>query len=288
MANPLRARMSGVLLLALAALAGTAACSPGALPGTPSQITVGGGGGRYNGTITYRRLNGNYTVSETSQVLTLSVVLRNGAEITGRFDSGQSSGTIAGVLEGNLADGTFQATMLVSSDVTQGGTALSCEGRGEITATLSGVTLSWNGGTISYDDCPGLATTSQAQATAVSPIPGPPGDSASVVVAILPGPAIARGTCDGGGSGFPFTVQLLETAGLSLTFDSTFEVEERRNFGALTSTRIDMPFTDMPAGGRRTYSACSPTPGTYQAFFSGRDVNGNLVRTSSPVVTMGP
>jgi hypothetical protein len=65
-------------------------------------------------------------------------------------------------------------------------------------------------------------------------------------------------------------------------------VEEHRNFGGLTSNRIDMPFTDMPAGGRRTYSACSPTPGTYQAFFSGKDVNGNLVRASSPVVTMGP
>ena len=41
-------------------------------------------------------------------------------------------------------------------------------------------------------------------------------------------------------------------------------------------------------GGRRSYSVCSPTAGTYQAFFSGVDANGNGLRVSSPVVTFAP
>jgi hypothetical protein len=49
-----------------------------------------------------------------------------------------------------------------------------------------------------------------------------------------------------------------------------------------------MPFTDVAGGSRRTYNACSPVAGTYQAFFSGTDANGNRIRVASPIVTMVP
>jgi hypothetical protein len=282
--------MPVALLGALAVLTGAVACSPGSLPGEPSPILVAGGGGRYNGTIIYRRLAGNYTVGGdmATQPLSLSLVLRAASEMTGRFESSQSSGTIAGVLNGSLASGTFQATVLVLTPASQGGVASMCEGRGDITATLAGVNLSWNGGTITYPNCPDLSTTSQAQAIAISPIPGPAGNRANVVVTVLPGASIARGTCSSGVSGFPFTVELIETSGVEVIFDSSFFVEERRTTGAMSTARVDMPFTELSAGGRRTYSACSTNPGTYQAFFTGNDANGNRVLASSPIVTMGP
>ena len=54
-----RIRAASFLTLVLLA---AAACSPGTLPGTPSALTVGGGGGRYNGTITTRRIGGMATI----------------------------------------------------------------------------------------------------------------------------------------------------------------------------------------------------------------------------------
>jgi hypothetical protein len=65
-------------------------------------------------------------------------------------------------------------------------------------------------------------------------------------------------------------------------------VEERRNFGGVSVTVLDMPFTEVDGGSRRTYNACSPVAGTYQAFFSGTDVNGNRIRVASPIVTLAP
>ena len=274
-----------VLIIASA----VASCSPGTLPGSPSPIVVGGGGGRYNGTIITRRVAGPYTLNELSQPLDLSVVLREGAQITGRFAGGESTGTLQGVLSGSLAGGTFQATVLISTTArpTGGGTS-ACEGRGDITGTLAGRTLSWTGGTITYGNCPGLTVTSQAQAVAVSPIPGPGGNRANVVITIAGGPAVARSSCSSGVPGFPFTVEIAESTGIAVTFDSTFVVEERRGFGAASTTTLDMPFSELAGGARRTYGACSPVAGTYQAFFSGTDANGNRIRVASPIVVMGP
>ena len=276
------------LLMPVALLAGAAAsCSPGTLPGSPSPIAVGGGGGRYNGTIVTRRVGGNYTLNELSQALDLSVVLREGAQLTGRFTGGESTGTLQGVLAGNLAGGTFQVTVLISTTARQGGTASACEGRGDITGTLSGRNLSWTGGTITYGNCPGLTVTSEAQAVAVSPIPGASGNQANIVITIAGGPVVARGTCGGGATGFPFTVEIGESTGIGVTLDSTFTIEERRGFGAVSTTTLDVPFTDLAGGSRRTYGVCSPSTGTYQAFFSGTDINGNRIRVASPVVVMG-
>ena len=270
-------------------LASAAACSPGTLPGSPSPIVIGGGGGQYNGTIVTRRVAGNYTLNELTQALSLSMVLREGAQLAGRFDAAESNGTLQGVLSGNLASGTFQATVLISTQARLGGTTASaCEGRGDITGTLSGRNLSWTGGTITYANCPGLTVSSDAQAVAVSPIPGSSGNRANVVITIAGGPTVARGTCSSGGSGFPFIVEIAESAGILVTFDSTFMIEERRGFGSASTTTLDTPFSELEGGERRSYSVCSPAAGTYQAFFSGVDENGNRVRVSSPIVVMGP
>jgi hypothetical protein len=130
--------------------------------------------------------------------------------------------------------------------------------------------------------------TSDAQALAVSPIPGNIGNSANVVITVLGGANVPRGTCGDGTSGYPFTVEMAETRGVDVTLDSTFVVEQRRNFGGVSSGTLDMPFTDLPGGSRRTYSVCNPVTGTYQAFFSGVDANGNRIRITSPVVTFLP
>ena len=283
-------RSSARLLIAALALVTVASgCSPGTLPGSPSPIAVGGGGGRYNGTIITRRVAGPYVLNETSQALDISMVLRDSAQLTGRFTAGESTGTLQGALTGNLAAGTFQATILISTAArpTAGGTS-ACEGRGDITVTLAGRSLSWAGGAITYPNCPGLTVTSEAQALAVSPIPGPSGNRANIVITIVGGPRVARGSCSGGASGFPFTVEMTESTGIGVTFDSTFTIEERRGFGALTTSTLDMPFSELEGGERRSYGACSPVPGTYQAFFSGTDDSGNRIRVASPLVTMGP
>jgi hypothetical protein len=277
------------LLLGTAAFVGTVACSPGTLPGSPSPVVIGGGGARYNGSITTRRVAGAaYTVTEAAQTLGLSLTVRGINQLSGRFQAGESSGSLQGIVNGSLAGGTFDVTVLISTLARQGSTATTCEGRGELSGTLSGLNVSWTGGTITYDNCPGLSVTSQAQAVAVSPIPGDFGNRANVVITILGSTTITRGTCPGGISGYPFTVEMAERSGIGVTFDSTFVAEERRGFGAASATVLDMPFTDLSGGSRRTYGACSPVAGTYQAFFSGSDANGNRVRVASPIVTFAP
>ena len=262
-------------------------CSPGTLPGTPSALTVGGGGARYNGTITTRRLGGGYTINELSQALTLSLTVRGADQISGRIDSTGNTGTLTGTLTGNLAAGSFQATMLVSTSAQQGATPTTCEGRGTVTGTLSGVNLTLTSTSVTYDNCPGLTTSSQAQAVAVSPIPGASVDRANVVISILGGTRVAAGTCAVGVPGFPFTVEISETAGVNVTLDPQFVAEERRSTGVVSINTIDMPFTDLTGGTRRTYAVCSLVSGTYQAFFSGTDANGNRIRAASPLVSLG-
>ena len=276
------------LVTALVTAAAAAACSPGTLPGSPSPVLVGGGGSRYNGTITTRRLGGNYAITEAAQRLDLSLALRDVDQITGRFESGETSGTVQGVLRGDLSNGTFDATVLVQTAARQSGATTTCEGRGQITGTLSGANLSWTGGPIAYANCPGLTISSDARAVAVSPFPDTSGTSANVVITVLGGAFVPRGTCTTGRGGYPFTVEMAETAGVTVMFDATFRVEEGRNVGGTSSNQLDMPFTSLDGGSRRAYGACSLAAGTYQAFFSGTDANGNRIRVASPVVTIGP
>ena len=279
-----RTRAASFLALALIA---SAACSPGTLPGTPSAVTVGGGGARYNGTLTTRRLGGGYTINELAQTLTLSLTVRGTDQISGRIEASGNTGTLTGTLTGNLATGSFQATMLISTSAQQGTTATTCDGRGTVTGTLSGVNLTLTSTSVTYDNCPGLTTSSQAQAVAVSPIPGAPVNRANVIISIIGGTHVAAGTCAAGIPGFPFTVEIAETAGIDVTLDSQFVAEERRNNGVVSINTLDMPFTDLGGGTRRTYGACSLVAGTYQAFISGTDANGNRIRTASPLVSLG-
>ena len=260
------------------------ACSPGTLPGSPSAVTVGGGAARYNGTITTRRVAGNYSIVEGTQALSLSLTIRGTDQIQGRADTGGNAGSLTGTITGNLASGTFQATLLITTPAQQGGVSTACEGRGDVTGTLAGLNLVLNALSVTYANCSGLTTSSQAQAVAVSPIPGSNPNRANVVISIIGGASVARGTCVGGVPGFPFTVEIAETNGINVTLDPTFVAEERRG-GATTSTTLDLPFTDLPGGTRRTYDVCTLTTGTYQAFISGTDGGGNRVRTASPVVT---
>jgi hypothetical protein len=279
-------RIHASFLLAFG-LAAVAACSPGTLPGNPSSVTISGGGGRYNGTITTRRLGGNYTISELAQALTLSVTVRGADQISGRINVGDSVGTLTGTLTGNLASGSFQATILIPTPAQQGGTTTICEGRGTVTGLLSGVNLTWTSASLTYGNCPGLTTSSQAQAVAVSPIPEATPNRANVVISIVGGTRVAAGICPGGAAGFPFTVEIAETAGIDVTLDSTFVAEERRTSGAVSVDTVDVPFTDLRGGTRRTYGACSQAPGTYQAFISGTDANGNRIQAASPLVSLG-
>lgn len=279
-------RDAAFVVVALA-LGTSMACSPGTLPGTPSAVTVGGGGARYNGTITTRRVGGAYTINELGQQLVLSLTMRGTEQISGRIEFGGTFGTLTGTLTGSLAAGSFQATILISTLAQQGGATTLCDGRGDVTGTLSGVNLTLNSASVTYDNCPGLTTSTQAQAVAVSPIPGASTDRANVVISILGGTHVAAGLCPGGLPGFPFTVEIAETAGINVTLDSTFVAEERGTNGTLSVNSFDMPFTDLPGGQRRTYGACSVVSGTYQAFISGTDGNGNRIRTASPLVSLG-
>ncbi len=281
-------RITRSFIVFVVTAAALAACSPGTLPGSPSPILVGGGGGKYNGSITYRRVGGNYAINESAQPLTLSLSLRDVNQIVGRFETSESSGSVQGVLTGNLSSGTFDATVLILTTARQGGTTSSCEGRGQITGLLSGLNLTWTVGSIAYDNCPGLTISSQAQAVAVSPIPDAPATQARLVVTVLGGATVARGSCASGIAGYPFTVEMSETAGVNITFENRFRIEERRGSGVVSSTELDMPFTTISGGTRRTYAACSPIAGTYQAFFSGIDANGNRIRVASPVITLVP
>lgn len=277
-------RASSFLLLALVT---AAACAPGTLPSTPSLVTVGGGGGRYNGTITTRRVAGNFAIAEGTQGLSLSLTVRGADQITGRLESGGTTGTLTGTLTGNLASGSFQATLLITTPATQGAATTACEGRGEVSGTLSGLNLVLTGNSVTYGNCPGLITSTQATAVAVSPVPGSTPNRANVVISVLGGAHVARGTCSSGVSGFPFTVEIAETNGINVTLDPTFIAEERHGGGGVTTSTVDMPFTDLGGGTRRTYDVCSLTAGTYQAFITGTDGAGNRITTASPLVTFG-
>jgi hypothetical protein len=279
-------RITNSLLALVLTAAATTACSPGTLPGSPSPILIGGGGGKYNGAITYRRLGGNYAINEGSQPLTLSLTLRDVNQIVGRFESGESSGTVQGVLDGDMSNGTFDVTLLIVTAARQGGATSSCEGRGQITGILSGLNLTWTGGSIAYDNCPGLTVSSHAQAVAVSPVPDSFPTRANLVITVLGGATVPRGACPGGIAGYPFTVEMSENGGVNVNFDSRFRIEERRGSGVVSANDLDMPFSSIAGGTRRVYAACSPFAGTYQAFFSGTDANGNRIRVASPVVTL--
>lgn len=282
----MRNTLTRIAFVVMAAAA--AACSPGTLPGSPSPILVGGGGGKYNGSITYRRLGGNYTITEALQQLNLSLTLREVNQITGSFQTGDSSGTVQGVLTGDMSNGSFDVTMLIVTTARQGGTTSSCEGRGQATGILSGLNLTWTAGSIAYDNCPGLRISSQADAVAVSPIPDLSPTQASLVITVLGGATVRQSTCAAGVAGYPFIVEMSETAGVNVTFDSRFRIEERHGSAGVSSSELDMPFGTINGGTRRTYATCSPVAGTYQAFFSGTDGHGNRIRVASPVVTLAP
>lgn len=276
-----RTRASSFLILALVTVA---ACSPGTLPGSPSVIAVGGGAARYNGTITTRRVAGNYSIIEGTQALSLSLIIRGTDQIQGRTDSAGNTGSLTGTITGNLASGTFQATLLITTPAQQGGVTTACEGRGDVNGTLAGLNLVLNASSVTYANCPGLTTSSQGSAVAVSPVPGSSPNRANVVISIVGSANVARSTC-GGVPGFPFTVEIAETNGINVTLDPEFVAEERHGGGGTTSSTLDLPFTELPGGTRRTYDVCTFTAGTYQAFITGTDGAGNRIRAASPVVT---
>jgi hypothetical protein len=279
-----RTRASSMLMFALVI---AAACSPGTLPGSPSLVTTGGGGARYNGTLTTRRIGGTFTIVETPQTLSLSLTLRTPDQITGRLDVGGNAGTLAGSISGNLASGSFQATMLISTPAQQGTVTTICEGRGNVAGTLAGLNLVINAASVTYDNCPGLTTSSSGQGLAVSPVPGSTPNRANVVISIIGGTRVALSSCASGVPGYPFVVEISETNGINVTLDATFVAEERRASGGMSVDMFDMPFTDLPGGTRRTYYVCTPSAGTYQAFISGTDASGTRIRVASPLVTLG-
>ena len=297
-----RAPFGAILAAALAAIC-VASCSPGSLPGSPSPILSGGGGGRYDGTVSYRRIGGNALIDESSQRMTMSLALSGADQFTAQFDSsGGSRGSVQGRLVGALNNGTFQATILVTVPITAGAAAIAsapfafrpladtgpvCEGRGEATGSFNGLNFTWTIGTITYSNC-SLVTSSQAAATAVSPIPQtqtPAATRANVVITIYPGTTLSRGTCPDGKSGYAFTVEIAETAGVAVTLDDTVIVEERRGGQVVSAHREDYPFPSLGAGEKRRYSGCNQDPGTYQVFFTGKDARGNSIRFSSPLIT---
>lgn len=296
-----RTTSSRWLLAACALTLSATACSPGSLPGSPSPILVGGGGGRYDGTLSYRRVGGAFAIDESRQSMSMSLVLSVADQFTAQVQTaGGSRGSLQGRLNGALNGGTFTATLLVSTPADTLGpgvagaapqvfrprVAVTCEGRGEVTGTFAGPNVTWTVAAITYSNCTGLVTSLQAQATAVSPIPQAPLNRANVVVTIFPGTTVPRGTCPNGQSGFPFTVEIAETNGIGVTLDDTIVVEQRRGRQLVNVERVDNPFTTLPGGEKRRYSACSPFAGTYQAFFTGRDAKGNALRFSSPIITL--
>lgn len=269
-------------LIAAFAVLGMAGCAPGTLPGTPTPITFGSGGGRYDGTQTYRRVSGTFAVNESVQAMTVSLELVAGDQFSGQFTSADGSrGTLQGTVAGTLSSGTFQATLLLT---TPANVDLRCDGRGNVIGTLSGRTLTWTIGSITYSNCPGLETSSQAQATAVNPFPlGNPGQ-ARVIVSIFPGTTVQGGRCEDGTQGYPFTVTLSETGGTAVTLDDTVQIEQRRGTQIVTSLQDNL-FTRLAGGETRRYSVCETSASTYQAFYTGRDSNGNAIRFGSPLVT---
>ncbi len=295
----------GSVAVALAWAVSIAACSPGTLPGSPSRIEFGGGGGRYNGTISYQRTGGDFLINEAQQSMSLSLVLAAADQFTAQFQtSGGSAGSLQGLLSGALNNGTFEATLLVTQPADSPGASaglltqaivrpravVTCDGRGQATGSFSGPDVAWVVGAVNYSNCR-LVTSSQARATATSPIPQINTARATVVITILPGATVRPGTCENGARGYQFTIEVAETSGVAVTLDETITVEERRGGQAVSVRREDNPLTRLGAGERRRYSACSPSSGlsgTYQAFFTGHDAHGNALRFSSPLVTLLP
>jgi hypothetical protein len=277
----------GVFLLAAGLTAG---CARGSLPASPTALTAGGGG-RYNGTMTFQRQSGTLQVDGSVRPLDMSVVVANLTQLSGHFTAGNASGSLQGTLAGNLLSGTFQGTTLVSVAVTEGTTARTCDGRGDMAGTFNGLNVNWQITRTTYDNCAGLNVTSAANGVSISPIPETQTAHANVVVTVEPGNTIAGGAaCPGAVSakGWRFTVIVAETAGVSVTLDSTFTGEQKVQGGAVASTTLDTPFRTLDGGSRRTYEGCSPQAGTYQAFFSGVDATGVKVRFFSPLVTLLP
>jgi hypothetical protein len=288
LAMPARARRAAGPLIALGLVAVLVSCSPGTLPGSPSLLTTGGGGARYNGSITYQRLSGSHTISPTAQSLQLSIVMSPNGQVTANFQTTQNNGSLSGEVDGTLADGFLDATLLVSLRAqAPGGGEIVCEGQGQVFGRFLGLTLTWSASSITYENCPGLVASASLQAEAVSPIPGRSPGRANVTVTIPGGTRVAAGTCTTGTPGYPFTVEIRESAGVDVTFDNTVRTEERVEFEVLRTTVLDTPFTHMSGGSRRGYSVCAAEAGTYQAFFSGVDAGGNRFRIASPVVSLG-
>ena len=262
----------GLIVAALAASVGIMACSPGSLPGSPSRIEFGGGGGRYDGTLSYRRIGGDFLINESEQSMSMSLTLAAADQFTAQFQTAAgSAGSLQGVLVGALNDGTFEATLLVTLPADSPASSLSlaqqgffgpraevtCEGRGQATGSFSGLDMTWTIGAIDYSNCR-LVTSSQAQATATSPIPQASPTKANVVITIFPGTTIREGVCEGGARGYQFTIEMAETNGVAVTLDDTLTVEERRGGQVVDVDREDMPFTELGAGEKRRYSACRP------------------------------
>ena len=279
-------------------------CSPGSLPGSPSTPpALVGGGGRYDGTMTYRRTGGTFRIDETPQGLTMSVTLGSLVDqFTGTFRAGASSGTLQGVITGNLVSGSFRATVLVtvpgdsgtSSSTSLGARAIvGCEGRGEATGSFNGTNISWDIGSITYSNC-NLSTSLEAKAVATSPVPPPlppaAKPKANVVITILPSTTLSRSTCASGRAGYNITVEIAETGGVGIELDDEILIEERRGGQVVRTERSENPFPRIEAGEKRRLSTCEDgtQAGTYQAFFSGTDDNGNRVRFSTPLITFLP
>jgi hypothetical protein len=253
--------------------------------------------------MTYRKTGGTFQINESPQGLVMSISLGSlSDQFTATFRAGATSGSLQGVISGSLVDGTFRATVLVTVPAetapTSGTSALApraivpCEGTGEATGRFNGTNVSWDIGAITYSNC-SLSTSTTATAVATTPVPPPlpaaEKPKANVVITILPGTSLRRSTCADGRPGYAFTVEIAEIGGVGVRLDDRIVVEERRPGQPLRTTSEENPFTRLEAGERKRWSACEDTQstGTYQAFFSGTDDNGNRIRFASPLITLG-
>ena len=174
--------------------------------------------------------------------------------------------------------------MLVSTSAQQGATPTTCEGRGQVTGTLSGVNLTLTSTSMTYDNCPGPDDQLAGAGGRRQPDSGSAGNRANVldldprrharrrrhVRERLPGFSVHRGDCR------------------NRRHQRHARPDVRRRRAPRHRCRVRQHARHAvygPAGGsRRTYGACSPVAGTYQAFFSGTDANGNRIRAASPLV----
>ena len=259
-----------------------ASCSPGTLPGSPTPFTPGGGA-RYSGTMTIARVAGSQSFGTGQRPLDLSLVLGPMNQLTGQFAAGDAVGSLTAELSGSLTTGTFVGQILISLPVTQAGAAVTCDGIQDVEGTFSGGSVTFAASfPLGYRVCPGLLTTVSAAATAISPVPGAIGNRANVIVTVSPGTTIAEGTCESG-VGYGFTITLVETAGVAVTFDADYRLIQFDE----PIVDVSMPVTGIGGGGRRSFTVCRASAGLFQAVFRGRDDNGNTVLAASPVLTVG-